>query len=209
MCELTNHVDRFLDVLKGGNKMTQTLVEMAKDLTRSLVETGRLSPEDMQHTLQQAYTALSALKTQEESGTSAPVPASEPATVDWRKSISKHAITCLECGLAFKQLSRRHLMTHGLDGRSYRAKYGIPLTQSLAARSTTERRRQVVQKSRPWEKAPMYRKGPARNGHPSPEPEAAAVQEAEELGAGAPAQPKQQRKTTRKKQTARKKSSQG
>ena len=56
--------------------MTQTLVEMAKDLTRSLVETGRLSPEDMQDTLQQTYATLSALKIQEESGTSAPVPAS-------------------------------------------------------------------------------------------------------------------------------------
>ena len=190
--------------------MTQTLVEMAKDLTRSLVETGRLSPEDMQHTLQQAYATLSALKTQEESGTSAPVPTPEPAAVAWRKSIARRTITCLECGLICKQLSRGHLMTHGLDGRSYRAKYGIPLTQPLAARSTTERRRQVARETRPWEKAPMYRKGHARNGYPSPEPEAAAVQEeAEELRAGAPAQPKQQRKTTRKKQPARKKSSQG
>ena len=56
----------------------------------------------------------------------------------------------------------------------------------------------------------MYRKGHARNGYPSPEPEATVVQEeAEELRAEVPAQPKQQRKTTRKKQTARKKSPQG
>jgi hypothetical protein len=36
--------------------MVQTLLEMAKDLTRSLVEAGKLSAEDMQNTLQQAYT---------------------------------------------------------------------------------------------------------------------------------------------------------
>jgi predicted transcriptional regulator len=188
--------------------MTQTLVEMAKDLTRSLVETGRLSPEDMQHTLQQAYATLSALKTQEESGTSAPVPTPEPAAVAWRKSIARRTITCLACGLICKQLSRRHLMTHGLDGRSYRAKYGIPLTQPLAARSTTERRRQVARETRPWEKAPMYRKGHTRNGYPAPEPEAEAVhEETKELHAEVPAQPKEQRKMTRKKQTARKRSS--
>jgi hypothetical protein len=66
---------------------------------------------------------------------------------------------------------------HGLDGPSYRAKYGIPRTQPLAARTTTERRRQVVQETRPWEKAPTYRKGQARNGHRTPEPEAETMPE--------------------------------
>jgi predicted transcriptional regulator len=190
--------------------MAQTLVEMAKDLTRSLVETGRLSAEDIQDTLQQAYATLSALKAQEEDGTSAPVPVADSSPVDWRKSITRHAVTCLECGASFKQLSIRHLRIHGLESRSYRIKYGIPRTQALAARSTTERRRQVVQQSRPWEKAPAFLKGQARNGIASPESEVEAVpEEAEELRAEAPAQPKEQRKTTRKKQTARKKSPQG
>ena len=35
--------------------MTQTLLEMAKDLTHSLVETGRLPAENMQDTLQQYF----------------------------------------------------------------------------------------------------------------------------------------------------------
>ena len=98
---------------------------------------------------------------------------------------------------------------HGLDGRSYRMKYAIPTTQPLSARSTTDRRRQVVRQTRPWEKAPMYRKGQARNGHPTPEPETEAVpEETEEPAQKHHAQPKQQRKTSPKK-TARKKSSQG
>ncbi len=70
------------------------------------------------------------------------------------------------------------------------------------------RHRQVVQEIRPWEKAPTYRKGQARHGTASPEPEAEAVhEETEELRAEVPAQPKEQRKMTRKKQTARKRSS--
>jgi hypothetical protein len=103
-----------------------------------------------------------------------------------------------------KQLSIRHLRMHELDGRSYRAKYGIPRTQPLSARSTTDRRRQVAQEIRPWEKAPTYRKGQARNGHRTPEPEAETVpDETNASSAEAPEQPKRQRKTSPKK-TARK-----
>jgi predicted transcriptional regulator len=189
--------------------MAQTLVEMAKDLTRSLVETGRLSAEDIQDTLQQAYATLSALKAQEKDGTSAPMPVADSSPVDWRKSITRHAVTCLECGQAFKQLSIRHLGIHGLDSRSYRIKYGIPRTQPLAARSTTERRRQVVQTSRPWEKTPAFLKRQVRNGTASPGVETEVVhEEAEEPSAETLAQPKRQRKTSPKK-TARKESSQG
>ena len=189
--------------------MTQTLLEMAKDLTRSLVETGSLSAENMQDVLQQTHTTLRTIRDQEESGAMTALPVADASPVDWRKSISKHAITCLECGLAMKQLSIHHLGIHGLDGRSYRMKYGIPKTQPLSARSTSDRRRQVVQETRPWEKAPTYRKEQARNGHPTPEPTAEVVhKKAEEPGAAAPAQPKWQRNTSPKK-TAWKRSSQG
>jgi predicted transcriptional regulator len=147
-------------------EMAQSLLEMAKDLTRSLVETGKLSPEDMQDTLQKTHATLSALKVQEEMGTTPAASVAESSSVDWRKSITRHTVTCLECGQVFMQLSIRHLGIHGLDSRSYRIKYGIPLTQPLAARSTTERRRQVAQEVRLWEKAPMYRKAQQRKTTP-------------------------------------------
>jgi predicted transcriptional regulator len=60
--------------------MTQTLLEMAKDLTRSLVETGSLSVDNMQDVLQQTHTTLTTLKGQEESSavTALPVAAASP-----------------------------------------------------------------------------------------------------------------------------------
>jgi predicted transcriptional regulator len=79
-----------------------------------------------------------------------------PEPVNWRKSITKHTVTCLACGATLKQLSVRHLKEHALDGKAYRLKYGIPRTQSLAAKAITLRRKEVVQRSRPWEKAPTY-----------------------------------------------------
>ena len=184
--------------------MAASILELAKELTLTLVQTGNMSAENMQDTLQKTYATLTALKAQEESGVFAPAPVSETVPVDWRKSITKHTVTCLECGHAFKQLSLRHLSLHGLDSRSYRTKHGIPRTQPLAARDTTMRRRQVVQEVRPWEKLPTYRKRQTRNGHISPEPEAEAVHEtAAKPDKGVPTQPKRQRKTTPKK-TARK-----
>ncbi len=140
--------------------MSQTLLEMAKDLVMAQIEAHRLSPDDMHTALQQTYASLKALQAQEDSNGSVAIatPETPPAPVHWRKSITKHAVTCLECGASFKQLSVRHLKEHGLDGKAYRIKYGIPRIQPLAAKETTLRRKEIVQRSRPWEKAPTFMK---------------------------------------------------
>ena len=190
--------------------MPQSLVAITKDLTMALVETGNVLPEDMQETLQKTYATLSALKAQEEMGTTSTLPAARTPPIDWRKSITKHAVTCLECRQAFKQLSIRHLRKHGLDSRSYRTKYGIPSTQPLAARESTTRRRQIVREIRPWEKSPTFRRTQAQEGNAVPEPEAESLpDETEAPSAEVPAQPKRQRKTTPKKQIARKRQAAG
>ncbi len=61
--------------------MAQSLLEIAKDLTHILVETGRLSAEDMQDTLQSTYATLATLKAQEESGTTTTMPVAEASPV--------------------------------------------------------------------------------------------------------------------------------
>ncbi len=140
--------------------MSQTLLAMAKDLVMAQIEAHRLSPEEMHTALQHTYASLQALKTQENAHSSVAgvTPETPPERVNWRKSITKHTVTCLECRATLKQLSARHLKEHGLDGRSYRGKYNIPRTQPLAAKETTSRRKEIVQRSRPWEKAPTYLK---------------------------------------------------
>jgi predicted transcriptional regulator len=140
--------------------MPQTLLEMAKDLILAQIQAQQLSPEGMHAALQQTYASLLALHAQEDSSGSVAVaiPEIQPQPIHWRKSITKHLVTCLVCGASFKQLSGRHLSEHGLDAQSYRVKYGIPPRQPLSARSVTALRKQIVQQSRPWEKAPTYLK---------------------------------------------------
>ena len=140
--------------------MSQTLLEMAKDLVLAQIEAHRLTPEEMHTALQHTYASLQALKTQENAHSSVAgvTPETPPERVNWRKSITKYHVTCLECRASFKQLSVRHLREHELDGRLYRIKYGIPRTQPLSAKATTSRRKEIVQRIRPWQKAPTFLK---------------------------------------------------
>jgi predicted transcriptional regulator len=145
--------------------MSQTLLEMTKDLVLAQIHAHTLSPEAMHHALQQTYASLKALKAQEDAqgrslARGTPEPPPEP--VNWRQSITKHQVTCLECGQPFKLLTVKHLRDHGLDGRSYRVKYDMPRTQSLAAKEVTSRRKEIVQRIRPWQKAPTYLKAQAK-----------------------------------------------
>jgi predicted transcriptional regulator len=140
--------------------MSPSILEMTKDLVLAQIRSGVLAPEDMQDALRRTHQSLMTLKSREEA--ESPVPASaadEPrAPADWRTSITRHSITCLECGEILKQLTGLHLRLHGLDARTYRLKYGIPATQPLAARATAALRRQIAAEVKPWEKTPTYMK---------------------------------------------------
>jgi predicted transcriptional regulator len=131
--------------------MAETILEMAKDLVMAHIESGQLSLNDMQEALRDTYASLMELQASERMGSST---TATPETVDWRKSIARNTVTCLECGQRFKQLSGRHLRQHGLNPRSYRVKYGIPRTQPLSGRAVTARRRELAREIRPWEKTP-------------------------------------------------------
>jgi predicted transcriptional regulator len=172
--------------VKKEYSMSQTLLEMAKDLVLAQIHVHSLSPEDMHAALQHTYASLHALKTQEDTQGSGAVaiPETPSQPVNWRKSITKQTVTCLACGARFKQLSVRHLREHGLDARSYRLKYGMPLRQPLSARDVTALRKQIVQRSRPWEKAPTYLK----------------AHEPERQAAAAPTRPAPKKRTSRAKQ---------
>jgi predicted transcriptional regulator len=140
--------------------MSQSTLEMTKDLVSAQIQSGTLSPEDVQEALDRTHQSLLSLKSREESGL--PVSASmadiRRASMDWRQSISKYSITCLECGAHLKQLTGRHLRGHGLDAPAYRTKYGIPRTQSLTTKATAARRRQIMAEVKPWEKTQTYMK---------------------------------------------------
>jgi predicted transcriptional regulator len=180
--------------------MTPTLLEIATALVKAQIEAGMEFPEGVNETLRQTFATLEILKVQEEGGQAIPLPAVADQPTDWRKSITKSSITCLECGKVVKQLTPRHLLIHGLDSRSYRTKYAIPPSQPLAARETTRRRQEVVQMVKPWEKSPAYVTGQQRRSATVD----VAPEAIETPVSSTATRSKGQRKTTAKKQTVRK-----
>ena len=139
--------------------MTESLLAMAKDLALAQIQAGQVTPEDMTSVLNSTYETLEQLNATEQSGSGAL--ASNHST-DWKKSINKHAVACLECGATFRILSTRHLRHHDMDSRTYRQKHGIPRTQSLSARDVQARRKAIVQRVKPWEKSPTNQNTPEK-----------------------------------------------
>ena len=138
--------------------MTASLLSMAKELMVAQIQAGQVTPEEMASVLNTTYRTLERLSAAEQGLVTAAASDGAPA---WKTSIRNRTITCLECGGIFKQLSVRHLRVHGMDGRSYRAKYRIPPTQSLSARDVLRRRQAILQQSRPWERVGSKTKGKA------------------------------------------------
>ena len=136
--------------------MAQTLLEMTKELVLAQIQIKQVAPESLNSVLHSTYETLRALHHAETNGSNGVGDAETngPVSTDWKSSITRHSIRCLECGETFKQLSLRHLRIHDLDPRTYRVKYNIPRTQSLSARDVTARRRELAQQIRPWELAP-------------------------------------------------------
>ncbi len=133
--------------------MTQ-IIEMAKELVDALIRVHRIPPDEVQALLQRTHATLLSLDQRESPGVARARPSAIPeAAVDWKRSIQKHSVSCLVCGTTFRQLSARHLSTHGLTPRSYRVQFGIPSTQPLSAREVTVRRRELARQIRPWELA--------------------------------------------------------
>jgi predicted transcriptional regulator len=75
-----------------------------------------------------------------------PVDAGKTVKMDPRATIQEDKVTCLECGLEFRQLTANHLQTHQLTPREYKKKWGFPLKQPLAARVLTRLRSRSAKK---------------------------------------------------------------
>ena len=126
--------------------MSKSLVEMAAAIVQSQSTSKGMSTEEVTFALQSTFKALQELQADEiknsADGSSLDGSTSAPA-ISPEKSIQKNKIICLECGQEFRMLSPKHLKSHGLTGREYRAKHGFSLRQPLCAKSLSERRKKA------------------------------------------------------------------
>jgi len=75
--------------------------------------------------------------------------------VDPQKAIREKSVICLECGKAFKVLTKKHLASHDLTPEEYKEKWGYKKGISLVAKSLARERRKKMQSMKLWEKRKM------------------------------------------------------
>jgi len=135
--------------------MARKLLEIAASIVRTQASVGKISPEEIEHTLMNTFFVLQRMQNAEQHGISiesTPVPDTGsplervPQSVAPKDSIRDNRIMCLECGIEMKQLTRRHLGIHGLTQRDYKKKWGFPMRTPLSAKSLSRARSRAAKK---------------------------------------------------------------
>jgi predicted transcriptional regulator len=72
--------------------------------------------------------------------------------LDPKKAFKEKSVTCLECGKAFKIITKKHLAQHGLDSKSYAEKFGLKKGTKLIAKELQRNRRKKMTDMKLWEK---------------------------------------------------------
>lgn len=127
--------------------MTKKLIEIASEIVQKQVSLTQMSAADIASSLQQVFGVLVELQKAESGeiefpGTQGPAP--EALTSE--NSILENKVICIECGAAMKQLTSKHLVSHGMNQREYRKKHGFSMRVPLAAKSLTKSRSKAAKK---------------------------------------------------------------
>ncbi|MEM5787840.1 MAG: MucR family transcriptional regulator [Syntrophobacteraceae bacterium] len=135
--------------------MSKKLIEMASEIVRTQLSLTPMSAADIAASLKEVFMTLQGMYKSEHEGVDfasfgiAEEPAEEESSTPKataENSIQNDKIICLECGKEMRQLTAKHLVSHGMDQREYRKKYGFAMRTPLAAKSLTKARIKAARK---------------------------------------------------------------
>ena len=134
--------------------MPKKLIEIASEIVRTQVSLTPMSAADIASSLRQVFSTLHELQKAEAGGTElAPTaeatgeaPTEEKPVLSPANSIQNDKVICLECGAEMRQLTSKHLVSHGMSQKEYRKKYGFTMRTPLAAKSLTKARSKAAKK---------------------------------------------------------------
>jgi predicted transcriptional regulator len=132
---------------RGVNRMSKRLIEIASEIVHSQVSSAPMSAVDIASSLREVFRTLQELQRAETGETELPnSPGPAPEAPAPRDSIQNDKVICLECGAGLRQLTYRHLLSHGLSPKEYKRKYGFSMRTALAAKSLTKARSKAAKK---------------------------------------------------------------
>ncbi|MCK9172443.1 MAG: MucR family transcriptional regulator [Desulfuromonas sp.] len=121
------------------------LLEMAVEIVSAHASTSRMSKEELLAELSEIHSALKQLDDGEQTAeTTEESAASDEPAVPLKKAFGKDKVYCMICGKGMTTLGRHLRMVHGMTPVEYRKKFGIPRSQSLAAKNYSEQRKQMA-----------------------------------------------------------------
>jgi predicted transcriptional regulator len=141
--------------------MPKKLIEIASEIVQTQVSRTPMSSGDIASSLRQVFITLHELQKAETAGTDIEFTqqaAEEPAATKLtpEDSIQNDKVICLECGAEVRQLTSKHLVSHGMNQKEYRKKYGFTMRTPLAAKSLTKARSKAAKKRGLPEKLKKY-----------------------------------------------------
>jgi len=119
-----------------------TIMELAAEIIAAHASTTPMTKEELIAELSEVHTALSSLEKGD--AIEASEASEETPVVSRKKAFGKDKIYCMICGKGFKTLSRHLKTSHQMTASEYRKQFDIPRSQSLAAKSYSESRRQMA-----------------------------------------------------------------
>lgn len=123
-----------------------TLTELTAEIVSAHATGSSLTSEELIKNIHDVYSTLKSL----EAGDSVPAvdsaPTDAPAapTMTIKQAFKKDEVICMICNKGFKTLKRHLTKAHNLKPGEYRKQFNIPSTQTLAAKSYSESRRQMA-----------------------------------------------------------------
>jgi predicted transcriptional regulator len=134
--------------------MTKKLIEIASEIVQTQVSLTPMKAAEITSSLRQVFVALYELQKTRTAGIDL-APAAEVAgeapienkpMITPQDSIQDDKVICLECGKETRHLTSKHLVSHGMDQKEYRKKYGFTMRTPLAAKSLTKARSKAARK---------------------------------------------------------------
>jgi predicted transcriptional regulator len=129
--------------------MTKKLLEIAAEIVQTQAASASMTTMEIASSLREVFQTLQAMQKAEGEGTVlAPQMMSEeaPKAIAPQDSIQDEKVTCLECGAEMRQLSKAHLVFHGMTAKEYKKKYGFTMRTPLSAKSLTKARSKAAKR---------------------------------------------------------------
>ncbi|MDD2229641.1 MAG: MucR family transcriptional regulator [Candidatus Cloacimonetes bacterium] len=145
---MSNNSYYVITVISGGTTKMSNLTELTAQIIAARAAKKDMSTEELQQEMQMVYSFLKGI---ESGDMPAPVTVAQEPTVEESKpqltlkqAFKKDEVICMICNQGFKTLKRHLTMAHNLKPGEYRKQFNIPSTQSLAAKSYSDSRRQMA-----------------------------------------------------------------